>query len=66
MVGAEGVGKWTGRSSGKAPNIDSGKRIRAKELHVGQLITARITGADGYDLIAEAATRKGKSLAVIG
>ncbi len=62
----EGDGKWIGRSSGQAPDIDSVTRIRAKELHVGQLITARITGADGYDLIAEAATRKGKSLAVIG
>jgi ribosomal protein S12 methylthiotransferase len=43
-----------GRSYADAPDIDGVVRVKAKGLRAGNLIRAKITGADGYDLAARA------------
>jgi ribosomal protein S12 methylthiotransferase len=42
------------RSYADAPDIDCVVRLKSKGLHAGDLVRARITGADGYDLVARA------------
>jgi hypothetical protein len=44
-----------GRLEGQAPDIDTVVYLSdcdATELELGQVITARLTGARGYDLVA--------------
>jgi ribosomal protein S12 methylthiotransferase len=40
------------RSHADAPDIDCVVRLKGKGLHAGDLVRARVTGADGYDLAA--------------
>jgi ribosomal protein S12 methylthiotransferase len=40
------------RSHADAPDIDCVVRLKGKNLHAGDLVRARVTGADGYDLLA--------------
>ncbi len=42
------------RSQADAPDIDGVVRLKGKGLHAGDLVRARVTGADGYDLAARA------------
>src|SRR5262249_9143126 len=42
------------RSAADAPDIDCVVRLKGKNLRPGDLVRARITGADGYDLMARA------------
>ncbi len=42
------------RSFADAPDIDCLVRLKGRELKPGQLVRARVTGADGYDLMARA------------
>jgi ribosomal protein S12 methylthiotransferase len=42
------------RSYADAPDIDCVVRLKGKGLHPGDLVRARVTGADGYDLAARA------------
>jgi ribosomal protein S12 methylthiotransferase len=42
------------RSHADAPEIDCAVRVKGKNLRPGDLVRARVTGADGYDLIARA------------
>ena len=42
------------RSHADAPDIDCVVRLKGKGLHAGDLVRARITGTDGYDLAARA------------
>lgn len=42
------------RSAADAPDIDCVVRLKGRNLQTGQLVQSRITGADGYDLIARA------------
>jgi len=42
------------RSYADAPDIDGLVRIKGKGLHAGDLVRAKVTAADGYDLIARA------------
>jgi ribosomal protein S12 methylthiotransferase len=42
------------RSYADAPDIDGLVRIKGKGLHAGDLVRAKVTGADGYDLVARA------------
>jgi ribosomal protein S12 methylthiotransferase len=42
------------RSWADAPDIDCTVRLKGKNLHPGDLVRARVTGADGYDLLARA------------
>jgi ribosomal protein S12 methylthiotransferase len=42
------------RTAADAPDIDCLVRLKGKNLQPGHLVRARITGADGYDLMARA------------
>lgn len=42
------------RTAADAPDIDCVVRVKGRDLRPGHLIRARITGADGYDLMARA------------
>jgi ribosomal protein S12 methylthiotransferase len=57
---------YVARSTAQAPEIDSVTLLHSPtELHPGQLLTARITGSDGYDLTAEPLRSKSRGLTVI-
>jgi ribosomal protein S12 methylthiotransferase len=47
-------GHASARSWADAPDIDCTVRLKGKNLHPGDLVRARVTGADGYDLLARA------------
>ncbi len=47
-------GHWLGRSYADAPDIDGVVRLKGKNLHAGDLVRTKITGADGYDLAGRA------------
>ncbi|HZY88398.1 MAG TPA: MiaB/RimO family radical SAM methylthiotransferase, partial [Gemmataceae bacterium] len=40
------------RGHADAPEIDCAVRLKGKNLHAGDIAQARVTGADGYDLLA--------------
>src|SRR5262249_30800023 len=42
------------RGHADAPEIDCVVRVKGKGLHAGDLVRAKVTGADGYDLVARA------------
>jgi ribosomal protein S12 methylthiotransferase len=42
------------RGYADAPDIDCVVRLKGKGLRAGDLVRARVTGADGYDLAARA------------
>jgi ribosomal protein S12 methylthiotransferase len=56
---------WVARSKSQAPDIDSTTLVRGTGLHAGQLLEVKITGADGYDLIASPMTTRSRSLKVL-
>ncbi len=43
-----------GRSHADTPDIDCTVRLKGKKLAAGDIVTAKVTGADGYDLMARA------------
>ncbi len=45
---------FRGRTYADAPEIDCEVRIKGKNLHPGDFVRAKITAADGYDLVAKA------------
>jgi ribosomal protein S12 methylthiotransferase len=47
-------GHMLARSKADAPDIDCIVRLKGKNLRPGDLVHSRITGADGYDLMARA------------
>jgi ribosomal protein S12 methylthiotransferase len=47
-------GCFLARSHADAPDIDGTVRLKGKGLHAGDIVRCRITGADGYDLLARA------------
>ncbi|NBO92535.1 MAG: 30S ribosomal protein S12 methylthiotransferase RimO [Planctomycetia bacterium] len=47
-------GQVLGRTTADAPEIDCAVRIKGKGLKPGDLIRVRVTGSDGYDLVARA------------
>ncbi|HWG44500.1 MAG TPA: 30S ribosomal protein S12 methylthiotransferase RimO [Gemmataceae bacterium] len=47
-------GHMLARGHADAPEIDCVVRLKGKGLHAGDLVRARVTGADGYDLAARA------------
>ncbi len=51
-------GLFAGRSYADAPEIDGLVRVKGKNLHPGDLVRAKITGADGYDLLARSIKTK--------
>jgi ribosomal protein S12 methylthiotransferase len=51
-------GWFVGRSYADAPDIDGSVRVKGKNLHAGDLVRTKITGADGYDLVGRAIKAK--------
>lgn len=49
--GGRGRTGWIGRTVGDAPDIDGTIVLSGDGLKVGRILTARVTGARGYDLI---------------
>jgi ribosomal protein S12 methylthiotransferase len=47
-------GHFVARGHADAPDIDCVVRLKGKGLRAGDLVRARVTGADGYDLAARA------------
>ncbi len=47
-------GHVVARGHADAPDIDGQVRLKGKNLQAGDLVRARVTGADGYDLLARA------------
>ena len=43
------------RGHADAPDIDCLVRVKGKNLHAGDLVRVKVTGADGYDLAGRAA-----------
>ena len=60
---SEKKGQWIGRTSGQAPEIDSVTIVEGPELHAGKMVTAKVSGSRGYDLLAEIGA--GRSLRVV-
>jgi ribosomal protein S12 methylthiotransferase len=51
---AEVPNHFLARSHADAPDIDGVVRVKGKNLHPGDIVTAKVTAADGYDLAARA------------
>jgi ribosomal protein S12 methylthiotransferase len=47
-------GHYLARSHADAPEIDPLVRVKGKNLRAGDIVRAKVTGADGYDLAARA------------
>ena len=50
----EAANWYQGRSYADAPDIDGTVRVKGKNLQAGEFVRAKITGADGYDLLGRA------------
>ncbi len=57
---------YVARSQSQAPDIDSVVFVKGKKLHPGEFVNATVTDYQQYDLVAEVAKKKGRSLKVIG
>lgn len=64
-AGRDAEDGFVARHAGQAPDIDSVTIVREDSLHAGQLLTVKVTGADGYDLVAEVPKKKSRGLKVI-
>jgi len=56
---------YVARSQSQAPDIDSVTFVHGPGLHVGQLAQVKVTDFQAYDLVAEVAKSKSKSLRVL-
>jgi ribosomal protein S12 methylthiotransferase len=56
---------WVARSQGQAPDIDSVVYVSGEGLHAGQLVNVKVTDFQAYDLVAEVAKKKARSLTVV-
>jgi ribosomal protein S12 methylthiotransferase len=57
--------KWVSRATFQAPEIDSITLVNAERLYPGQLLEVSVSGAQGYDLVAELPKHRGRSLKVV-
>ena len=70
-AGREAEDGYVARSQSQAPEIDSTVLVRgegpqeSQELHAGQFVEVTVAGHEGYDLVAEPAKKKGRSLRVL-
>jgi len=51
--GADAGGRLAARHAGQAPEVDSAVLLPAGAARAGEFRTVRVTGAEGYDLVAE-------------
>lgn len=59
-------GVYVARSQSQAPDIDSCVFVKAKKLTPGTFVNVKVTDFQAYDLVAEVAKKKTRSLAVLG
>jgi ribosomal protein S12 methylthiotransferase len=59
-----GKDAWVGRTTAQAPDIDSVTYLRGRDLHAGQLVTAKVSDYQRYDLIAQLPPAKSRRLMV--
>jgi ribosomal protein S12 methylthiotransferase len=64
-AGRDASDGWVGRHTGQAPDIDSSTLVRGEGLHAGQLLAVKVTGSDGYDLVAEVSRKTSRGLTVL-
>jgi ribosomal protein S12 methylthiotransferase len=57
--------KWVARATFQAPEIDSTTLVNAERLYPGQLLQVSVSGAEGYDLVADLPKSKSRSLRVV-
>jgi ribosomal protein S12 methylthiotransferase len=57
LIDAKKNGKWIGRTTAQAPEIDSVTIVNGGSLHLGQMVPITITGAEGYDSIGRPTSR---------
>ena len=61
-------GRWTGRTAGQAPEIDSATIVRGgglgADLHAGMMTSVKVVDSEGYDLVGE--VPRPRSLTVVG
>jgi ribosomal protein S12 methylthiotransferase len=50
--GQDDQGRWWGRTQGQAPDIDGIVLLENCQADIGEIISARMTGVDGYDMRA--------------
>ena len=64
-AGRDAEDGWVGRSQSQAPDIDSVTFVSGPKLHAGQIASVKVTDYQAYDLVAEVAQKKSRSLAVV-
>ncbi|MDB5300872.1 MAG: rimO 1, partial [Phycisphaerales bacterium] len=64
-VGRDEEDGWVGRSQSQAPDIDSVVYVTGEGLHAGQMVSVKVTDFQAYDLVAEVARKKARSLTVV-
>ena len=52
-------------SQSQAPEIDSTTLVHGTDLHPGQMASVKVTGAEGYDLVAEVPMKRSRGLKVL-
>jgi len=61
---SHGGGRYSGRAAHQAPEVDGTTEVRSSgRLAVGQLVPAKVTGAEGADLLADALSGPGGQMA---
>jgi ribosomal protein S12 methylthiotransferase len=66
MIESKQQGGYVARTAGQAPDIDSVVYVGSKaKLIAGDVLNVKITDYQAYDLVAQVATKKGRSLAVV-
>jgi ribosomal protein S12 methylthiotransferase len=64
-AGRDEPGVFAARTQSQAPDIDSMTFVRGKGLFPGQLLSVKITGSRGYDLLAEVPRKTARPLEVL-
>jgi ribosomal protein S12 methylthiotransferase RimO len=49
-----GDDRYEGRAAHQAPEVDGAVTVRGRDLAVGEIVPARVTGSEGVDLVADA------------
>ena len=57
--------QWVARNRWQAPEIDSTTLVNAVGLHAGQMVEVKVSGSEGYDLVAEMPRKTSRSLNVM-
>jgi ribosomal protein S12 methylthiotransferase len=65
MIDSRRHHRWVGRTPGQAPDIDSVTFVEGAPLHPGQILSVKLTGAEGYDSVGRPATPRSRSLRVV-